>query len=168
MDVSVSGNDDSGRPRKKKVMRAATALTGVAAGIAVFAPGVARANVAQGQPPNDPYKIWVDIEGSANRLQVCGYKSVSGGGKWECTVVQHNPGASKNGAPTVDYMGSDWRRGSVRVWDWSASGTEFVHTCNTNDPASHPFWGVARSGNNGVTLTNPGGGALIARDTSAC
>lgn len=136
-------------------MRVATVLTGAVALTAAVAPA-AEANT----PVPQPYKIWVRIDnGTDPYLQVCGYKSVSGVGHWTCTVIQ-----TENGSPPLSaYMGSDWRRGKINVWEWNIfHSNEQGHTCNTNSA----YNGHLVTG--GVVLTGPGGAVLNATNSGAC
>jgi hypothetical protein len=131
-----------GKSSVKKTMRVATAFTGVAAGVAIFAPA------AQAAPDNtpvpQPYKIWVDTASTVQSLQVCGWKDV-GTGKWTCTAIEHNPNFDKVG--TANYMGANWKRGKVNVWMFDfPGGSKAGHTCNTNGSYS----GSLRTG--GVSL----------------
>lgn len=143
----------SDKATAKKVMRVATALTGVSAGIAVLGPAqMARAATSASPPATSPYKIWVDTALSVSKLQVCAYKSIGGGtGQWQCTAVQSNPHFTMSSHPA--YMGSDWRKGLVRVWEWDSyqGYGEFKHSCNTNGTPTAPYWGVHRAG--GVSLS---------------
>lgn len=127
-------------------MRVATAFTGVAAGVAAFAPA-AKANTSVPYP----YKIWVNTSPVISQVQVCGYKDVSNG-KWTCTAKHGNPCFSVSGEPHACglYQGSNWQTGKTNVWMWTPTNggiEEFGHTCNTFGS----YHGVFRTG--GVSLS---------------
>jgi hypothetical protein len=142
-----------------RVMRVATALTGVVAGTAIFGPAqTALANT----PLEDPYRISVKLSKDVGELQVCGYKSLKGS-PWECTGITVNGGYNKE--PYVNYMGSDWRRGKVNVWVWNNTQTdEHLHTCNTNGG----YFGTPVSDGARVILANSGGFGLTLNYGSSC
>jgi hypothetical protein len=116
------------------------------------------ARTAKADPaPEDPYKMRVLVGPSVGEIQVCGYKSVAGGGEWECTGVTVNPGFGGKNA-TLDYMGNDWRRGKVNIWLWTNTGTdEQGYTCNTNGA----YYGLLYSNGTGVTMEGNSGSPLF-------
>jgi hypothetical protein len=140
-------------------MRVATAFTGVAAGVAAFAPA------AQAAPDNapvpQPYTLWVKTSGNVAYMQVCGYKDV-GSGKWYCTGQEVNsPYFSSNKVHSASF-GTNWKRGKVNVYLWSGSSTEFDATCNTNGA----YHGVFRTG--GVVLSGGFNAALGVKKGQEC
>ena len=148
-----------GKSSAKKTMRVATAFTGVAAGVAAFAPA------AQAAPDNapvpQPYTLWVRTSGNVAYMQVCGYKDV-GSGKWYCTGQEVNsPYFSSNKVHSASF-GTNWKRGKVNVYLWSGSSTEFDATCNTNGA----YHGVFRTG--GVVLSGGFNAALGVKKGQEC
>ena len=148
-----------GKSSAKKTMRVATAFTGVAAGVAAFAPA------AQAAPDNapvpQPYTLWVKTSGNVAYMQVCGYKDV-GSGKWYCTGQEVNsPYFSSNKVHSASF-GTNWKRGKVNVYLWSGSSTEFDATCNTNGA----YHGVFRTG--GVVLSGGFNAALGVKKGQEC
>ena len=148
-----------GKSSAKKTMRVATAFTGVAAGVAAFAPA------AQAAPDNapvpQPYTLWVKPSGNVAYMQVCGYKDV-GSGKWYCTGQEVNsPYFSSNKVHSASF-GTNWKRGKVNVYLWSGSSTEFDATCNTNGA----YHGVFRTG--GVVLSGGFNAALGVKKGQEC
>jgi hypothetical protein len=150
------------RSSVKKTMRVATTFTGVAAGVAAFAPA-AKANSAVPYP----YKLWVNTSIAVFLIQACGYKDV-GDGSWYCTAAEKNP--HWNVSDAANYMGSNWKDGKVNIWVWSGSpsgpgegvsGKEYGHTCNTNGA----YHGIFRTG--GVSLST-GSRALLGLSTAEC
>jgi hypothetical protein len=148
-----------GKSSVKKTMRVATAFTGVATGVAAFAPA---AQAAPDNPPvPQPYTLWVNTSGNVAFIQVCGYKDV-GSGEWYCTGVESNSPYFSSDKVHTNYFGTNWKRGKVNVYLWSSSNTEFGATCNTNGA----YHGVFRAG--GVSLSRGFGAPLGVHKGQEC
>jgi hypothetical protein len=136
-----------GKSPVKKTMRVATAFTGVAAGVAGFAPA-AEANSQVGYP----YVLWVNTKASASNIQACGYKDV-GTGEWYCTAREGNPHTGNHS----NYFGGNWKDGKVNIYEWHyiqpSLSSEVVHTCNTNGA----YHGVFRGTGTGFGVSLSGG-----------
>jgi hypothetical protein len=148
-----------GKSSVKKTMRVATAFTGVATGVAAFAPA---AQAAPDNPPvPQPYTLWVNTSGNVAFIQVCGYKDV-GSGEWYCTGVESNSPYFSSDKVHTNYFGTNWKRGKVNVYLWSSSSTEFGATCNTNGA----YHGIFRTG--GVSLSRGFGAPLGVHKGQEC
>ena len=109
-------------------MRVALGFTGAAATCAaVFVP----AAEAQAAGPPMPFDVFADVTQNIKSVQLCGYQSPTPG-HWSCTARKNNPGHSRKQS-SIAVFGDGWRNGKFNFWVWGTSGTEYLHTCNTNN-----------------------------------
>jgi len=155
-------------PAAKKAMRVATAVTGVTAFAAAFAPMPAGQAASRPKPPalgphaghgmrvrevrghqavlaglHEPYSLSVYMRPSVYAFHVCGWKHV-GGGQWTCTGNYADPYLSDHWFN----VGGNWNRGKISV-RWNAGGRGSWDECKTN---SGGFWGVSNSAETWVGL----------------
>lgn len=87
------------KPSSKLAVRAATAITGVAA-LTVGYAQTAHANPV----PGHPFKLWVYTGSSVAQVQVPGWKSVGGVGHWNNNSWQNNDSGTHNEAYSQDHL----------------------------------------------------------------
>jgi hypothetical protein len=114
--------------KNKKKMRVAIGFTGAAATCAAV---LVPATEAQAAGPKMPYDVFAEVTKNVESVQLCGYQSPAPG-HWACTTRRKNPGHSR-GQSSPDVFGGGWRYGKFNLWVWGTSGTEYLHTCNTNN-----------------------------------
>jgi hypothetical protein len=135
-------------------MTVAAVFTGATTAAVTFAPEAMAGNV----PPLNWGIMKISTAASVYREQLCTW---TGGGTWACSPIFNNSHYN-HGNSYMFWAGHTWRRGLVKVWQWSRNGTEVLHSCNTNGA----YYGSYA--NSTVTLWNPVGGPLGTQTANEC